>query len=350
MATRNARPRSPWPGSSPTRSKPEITLVDRSGHGDGQVTRLLAPHHPLGQGRPRQHRQQGAARAALLQRYPLRPTARRAFEAALVKGMGNYLCLDRLTEEEPLPAARRTTARLSACSTMGDFDEWDGDLDLLPTSLLPTDLRGRVAADSDQCAWSKCPYFGDCYVRKMRERSRMRSGDRRQPHAAAARRRDGRACCCPSATSIVIDEAHHLEEEATRAFTITVTPGRVQSLLAQHRLRETRRSQTQQEATGANVRCWDAARTGVARPDAKGTAAPAPSRWRRGCAWPRRLTTWRPVWCAMLPGSRTTATPSFTRSWPNARAASPPISAPSLGCRTRGHGLLRRPRRRCREC
>ncbi|HEY7780236.1 MAG TPA: helicase C-terminal domain-containing protein [Ktedonobacterales bacterium] len=179
----------------------------------------------------------------------------RDFKAALVKGMANYLCLDRLEEERTFQGLVHERA-FERMLEIANGDEWDGDLDLLPTSLSPA-TRGRVAADGDQCAWSKCPFFGDCYVRKMRERA----------HDAQVivvnhtlllldAAMDG--WLLPERDVVVLDEAHHLEEEATRAFTITVTPGRVQSLLAQHRLREHADADKQQEATDANVRCWDA--------------------------------------------------------------------------------------------
>src|SRR5260221_165056 len=92
------------------------------------------------------------------------------FKAALVKGMGNYLCLDRLQEEHGFQQLVKTPAFARMEQLMEEHNAWDGDLDLLPMSL-PPDVRGRVAAESDQCAWRSCPFFGDCYVRKMRERS-----------------------------------------------------------------------------------------------------------------------------------------------------------------------------------
>ena len=73
----------------------------------------------------------------------------------------------------------------------------------------------------------------------------------------------------PERDLIVIDEAHHLEEEATRAFTITVTPGRVRSLLAQQRLQQNSDPAVQQRVQEASAEAWDAlARAG--RPDAQG--------------------------------------------------------------------------------
>lgn len=189
------------------------------------------------------------------------------FEAALVKGMGNYLCLDRLTEEQAFQQIVQSPAFASMERLLGDFDEWNGDLDLL-TESLPKDIRGRVAADSDFCAWRECPYFGPCYVREMRDRSR-RAQIIVVNHTLLLLDAAMEGFLLPERDVIVIDEAHHLEEEATRAFTITVSPGRVTSLLAQRRLREHTDPRVFQEAQGAFSQAWDALER-VARPDAKG--------------------------------------------------------------------------------
>ena len=177
------------------------------------------------------------------------------FKAALVKGMGNYLCLDRLEEERSFqrlvgqPAFSRMEALL-------DDEGWDGDLDLLP-SALPSDTRTRVAADGDQCAWRSCPFFKDCYVRKMRERAREAQVIVVN-HTLLLLDAAMDGWLLPERDAVILDEAHHLEEEATRAFTVTVSPGRVQRLLALRRVREHADARAVQDATAANVQAWDA--------------------------------------------------------------------------------------------
>ncbi|HEX5441702.1 MAG TPA: ATP-dependent DNA helicase, partial [Ktedonobacterales bacterium] len=150
---------------------------------------------------------------------------------------------------------------------MGDFNEWNGDLDLLDIPLR-TELRGRIAGDSDQCAWRNCPHFHDCYIREMRERARQAQVIVVN-HTLLLLDAAMEGFLLPERDVIVIDEAHHLEEEATRAFTVTVAPGRVQSLLSQQRLRAHADPLVVQEALAAHQRAWDALAR-VARPDAKG--------------------------------------------------------------------------------
>lgn len=189
------------------------------------------------------------------------------FEAALVKGMGNYLCLDRYTEEESFQQLTGDLAFKAMTEQMGDLDLWNGDLDLLAIPLR-NDLRGRISGDSDQCAWRNCPHFHNCYIREMRERARQAQVIVVN-HTLLLLDAAMEGFLLPERDVIVIDEAHHLEEEATRAFTVTVTPGRVQSLLMQQRLRAHADPLAVQEAIAAHQRAWDAL-TRVSRPDARG--------------------------------------------------------------------------------
>ncbi|WIG59106.1 MAG: DinG family ATP-dependent helicase YoaA [Ktedonobacterales bacterium] len=188
------------------------------------------------------------------------------FRAALVKGMGNYLCLDRLQEEQSFQQFVHTPAFDDMMKSLED-DDWDGDFDQLPRAL-PPDVRGRLSTDSDNCAWRACSFYHDCYVRKMRERSedaQVIVVNHTLLLIDAAM--DG--WLLPERDTIVIDEAHHLEEEATRAFTVTVTPSRVQTLLAQRRLRGNVDAQKLQDAADADTMLWGALAR-VTRPDARG--------------------------------------------------------------------------------
>ncbi len=177
------------------------------------------------------------------------------FEAALVKGMGNYLCLDRYSEERAFQALVQSRGFATLERKLEDED-WDGDLDLLPDAM-PGDVRARVAADSDQCAWRACTWFNECYVKRMRDRAREAQVIVVN-HSLLLLDAAMGGYLLPERDVIVIDEAHHLEEEATRAFTISVTPGRVTSLLALRKLRETADERAQHEVSVANTAAWEA--------------------------------------------------------------------------------------------
>src|SRR6266516_2401452 len=75
----------------------------------------------------------------------------------------------------------------------------------------------------------------------------------------------------PQRDVIVLDEAHHLEEEATRAFTITISPNSITTLLAQRMLRDHSLLSLQDDANKALLNTWQRLQL-VADPGYKGRA------------------------------------------------------------------------------
>jgi Rad3-related DNA helicase/serine/threonine protein kinase len=192
-------------------------------------------------------------------------------DAALVKGMGNYVCLSRLEEERigmQFYAKNRDFTRLLNI-TKDDESDFNGDFETLGFPL-PGDIRGRVNADSDQCAWGKCEFYSECYVRKMRvkaEHAKLIVVN----HTLLLLDALMEGHLLPERDVVIVDEAHHLEEEATRCFTITVSPLQVSTLLAQRMLKEHTPPHLQDEANQVMMRAWE--RLGqVADPGFKGRA------------------------------------------------------------------------------
>jgi Rad3-related DNA helicase/serine/threonine protein kinase len=179
------------------------------------------------------------------------------FEAALVKGMGNYICLDRLEKEriETQPFLKNPDfTRLM--NIVKEFElNITGDFETLGFTL-PNDIRTRVNADSDQCAWRECPFFSRCYVRQMRDKAAL-SQVIVVNHTLLLLDAVLEGYLLPKHDVIVVDEAHHLEEEATRAFTVTVSEAKVSALLAQQRLKQHSRSDLQEEAKQTMKFAWD---------------------------------------------------------------------------------------------
>ncbi|GER86976.1 ATP-dependent helicase [Dictyobacter vulcani] len=180
------------------------------------------------------------------------------FEAALVKGVNNYICLDRVESERvgmQFFTKNRDFQRLydmiqdpeTGYSMTGDFETLGFQL--------ASDVRGRIATDSDQCAWSKCSFFDECYVRQMRERA-----ERAQVivvnHTLLLLDAAIGGFLLPERDVIILDEAHHLEEEATRSFTITINPGQIQTLLAQRMLKDHTLLSLQDDAMRAAQLMW----------------------------------------------------------------------------------------------
>jgi Rad3-related DNA helicase/serine/threonine protein kinase len=180
----------------------------------------------------------------------------KAFDAALVKGVNNYVCLDRVEKERTglqfyikNPQFLRLLDVLKAppAGFNGDFETLDFQL--------PSDIRSKVATDSDECSWSKCDYFPDCYVRRMRERA-QRAKVIVVNHTLLLLDAVSGGHVLPDRDVIIIDEAHHLEEEATRCFTITVSPTQIQTLLAQRMLRDHSQPSLQNEVMHTAQETW----------------------------------------------------------------------------------------------
>ncbi len=193
------------------------------------------------------------------------------FEAALVKGAANYVCIDRVESERvgmQFYTKNRDFKRL--LDVVNDPDStFSGDFETLGFQL-PGDIRSRVATDSDQCAWSKCEFFGECYVRRMRSRAE-RSQVIVVNHTLLLLDAAMEGFLLPERDVIVLDEAHHLEEEATRSFTVTIGPMQIQSLLAQRMLKDHSLLHLQDETLQAAEHMWSRLYQ-VANPGYKGRA------------------------------------------------------------------------------
>lgn len=150
------------------------------------------------------------------------------FEAALVKGFANYVCLDRLEEERStlLPTDASFDAVVQATQ---EETEWNGDMETLRVSVSAA-TRARVAGDPDRCTWSKCSFFATCYQRKMREQA-QRAQVIVVNHTLLLLDAAAEKNILPEHAVSVLDECHAIEEEATRAFTDSVTARQIYTLL-----------------------------------------------------------------------------------------------------------------------
>jgi Rad3-related DNA helicase len=175
------------------------------------------------------------------------------FEAALVKGISNYVCIDRVqnARTDPLVNEQPTFQRLRHAL---ERPECTGDLETLGISL-PIDLRLRVNGDQEQCAWKKCEFFDACYIRKMREKARAAQIIVIN-HTLLLLDAVLENALLPDRDVIVLDEAHHLEEEATAAFTQTMKPGQFVSLLQLHSIREQTPADVQEEIKALATALW----------------------------------------------------------------------------------------------
>ena len=130
---------------------------------------------------------------------------------AVLKGKGNYLCIDRFKKENI-----ETADRLEIESLMET--EWDGDLTL--TNVSP-ETAEKISVDDDYCTFAyrmACPYLWDCYYWSKLKRREADADILVVNHSLLALREfdtENRV--------LVIDEAHELDRYLTHATRVGIT-------------------------------------------------------------------------------------------------------------------------------
>ena len=151
------------------------------------------------------------------------------FNACLVKGRGNYLCLRKLEagQAEPslFPDAASQELQALAAWSESTASGCLSDLSFHPSREIWDDLR----CEADQCGRSRCPQFGRCFFYRAR-REAAAAQILVVNHALlladiALRRESGydATAILPPFTRLIIDEAHHLEEAATGALSVRIS-------------------------------------------------------------------------------------------------------------------------------
>lgn len=164
------------------------------------------------------------------------------FEAVLVKGRSNYVCLRKVDE---IAGELDLGLEDDEYEELQDLIRWarasqDGskaDLAYIPSN----DVWERIAAEGDACTHAKCLHFRDCFVNKARRRAGRADILVVNHHLLfadlAIRRQTGSfqdAAVLPPYQRIIFDEAHHIEDVATNYFGSQVTRAGLQRIL--HRL------------------------------------------------------------------------------------------------------------------
>ena len=160
--------------------------------------------------------------------------------AAMMKGLSNYVCLRRLGE-----------ARASGSTTpaLGRIAEWaqtsaTGDRSELSDLAEDAEVWRDVASSSETRIGASCEHFEACFVTRMRREAEEAQIIVVNHHllladlALRSGRRGQHASVLPAYDAIVFDEAHQVEDVATDFFGTRVSSARVESLLrdAEHAL------------------------------------------------------------------------------------------------------------------
>lgn len=158
------------------------------------------------------------------------------FEAAFLKGRGNYLCLHRYGQFEKDPQfATRDEAKYwpvvqswSRRTETGDRSELE-----MPESF---GTWSRLSTTSETCLGSKCPLYETCFVTRMRRQAEQADLLVVNHHlffadlslrGATGRRGEG---VLPFYDAVIFDEAHALEDAASGHFGVSMSNYRLDEL------------------------------------------------------------------------------------------------------------------------
>ncbi|MFC4768967.1 ATP-dependent DNA helicase DinG [Effusibacillus consociatus] len=140
-----------------------------------------------------------------------------SFEAAVVKGRNNYVCMRKVASGVNTQGIISDPSERSFYVRMITWliETEAGDREELNLQGSHADFWNRVASDSDSCISKKCPWFRNCYYFKNRAAAEQADviitnhslvfTDIKADHRVL-----------PSYNHLVIDEAHHIEDEATK--------------------------------------------------------------------------------------------------------------------------------------
>jgi ATP-dependent DNA helicase DinG len=155
--------------------------------------------------------------------------------AALMKGLGNYVCKRRLAEFEANPESLRPGYARSL-RTLKAWVEQTESGDLAELATLPEDdpLRLEVASSSETRVGPPCPHYDTCFVTRMKreaEAAQLIVVNHHLFFADIALRGPHPARVLPDYEAVVFDEAHQIEDVATDFFSLRVSNVRVARLL-----------------------------------------------------------------------------------------------------------------------
>ncbi len=164
-----------------------------------------------------------------------------SFNAELVKGRNNYVCLRRLkqaSERQNTLFPNKPLLRVLHAIEDWAYQTQDGSLSDLPAGArIPArthEVWEKVRSEHGNCLARRCPMYGPCFYQRARRRAEAADilvVNHALLVADLALRRE-HASVLPDYDLAVIDEAHTLEQVAVDHFGTTVSNSQVQYLLA----------------------------------------------------------------------------------------------------------------------
>jgi Rad3-related DNA helicase len=158
----------------------------------------------------------------------LRRIAPRPFDAALLKGRSNYVCLLKLSELSRQPELFAPDERSSMVALMGRLEEVpSGDTEALR---LHGDLKDKVVAGRHDCAHHQCPFFHNCYYEHAKDEAEE-ADVVVVNHALLAYNLTLEQPFLTPRDVIVVDEAHELERYVVNALRLSLEYATVPGLI-----------------------------------------------------------------------------------------------------------------------
>ena len=154
--------------------------------------------------------------------------------AALMKGRGNFLCRQKVSQTEGQPVLKG----MEEADWFAQIRDWSkltetGDRSEL--TFLPDDaeLWNRMDARRDLCGGQKCPEFQSCFITAMHQRAQQADLIIVNHHlffADLAIRQDDFGSILPEYSAVVFDEAHEIEDVASDYFGRQISSYRFEEL------------------------------------------------------------------------------------------------------------------------
>ena len=157
------------------------------------------------------------------------------FKATVMKGRGNYLCLQRFQQFRDNPMAM-AFADVDTVAAIAEWADRTDTGDRAELEDLPEDLGvwSEVSAATENCIGSECPRYKDCFITRMRQSAAESDIVVVNHHllcADASVRQSAYGEVIPECHVAIIDEAHQLEDVATQYFGTTVSTYRIDDLV-----------------------------------------------------------------------------------------------------------------------
>lgn len=152
------------------------------------------------------------------------------FEAVLIKGRSNFLCLNELDHAH-------ADITLEGDPLFERLQEWALETETGDVAELDFAFPNwsEVCSNQDTCRHNECPYINKCFYYRMR-RLAAEADIIVVNHALffsdlGIRLQDPKSAILPEYDVVIFDEAHHLEDVATKVFGIEISNYRINTLI-----------------------------------------------------------------------------------------------------------------------